>query len=376
MSKPLNVTINVTWRPRRFAVRWAECEKEVPLWDVWHTGELVKLPEFGPREEHPDFPILEDMADLPTQDRERWEQVARQWGGYGSSWQQRGPLWRTLVQENRSGQESVFDDGPPFPRLVRAWPGDSRAVRPLADDPGKPSLVEESWPPKNLKVYADIANLARKIPDEAAFRSGVIDLAHRYAMLNPKWGDTLFEWQKCSLGFHYLRETYRHLHGVSPKDKEFRDPESLVAQWNEAYCQSKIYRSAALVMGTPSLPAAHFVAVAASLAKYSAFPLRTLRRELADFLRQEHVEGDFGYAPRQVAKGIRSRESVGAYLRCGAMAWGFHELAELFAVDPVRQCQVCGKPMEKRRGARTCSVGCRQKHSRQKRAVDIGFPVG
>lgn len=361
------MTSSVTWRPQRFAVRWANSEEEVPPWDVWHTGELLDLPKDGPRQEYPDFPPLEDLEVLSVSERARWEEIAQNCGLYGARFRQRGPLRRSVVQENRVGREDVIPHGMPFPRLVRAWPGESRAVRPLADDPGEPVLTTTEWPPDDIQVHVAIARLAKLIPNELAFKAGVIDIVHRYSMLSPEWGDTLLDWQEISLGFHYLRHTYQYLH--SEKASDFESPRDLAQTWNDQYRESKIYKRASGVMGRPNLAAALFLSQAAGKAETSAFPLRAIRRALSDNLRERHVSGRFGYASRQVMVGRRVKWSVGAYLRCGVMAWGFHELAEMYAVDPVRQCEVCGSPMEKRRGARTCSDACRQQLARLERRM-------
>ena len=275
-----------------------------------------------------------------------------------------------------------------FPRLVRAWPGESRRVLPVPDVAQSPLGLKE-WPPRR-PLYKAILSLeetaklrfhdgtsieqfafeAKTNPDMARerlagsglhrFMADVLKIAESYSLLNYETGDTVWDWYNFYREIVYLSEARK---GLLAEAERLSDSLSIdAAAWSKK-TDSGAFEATTVKRSKKKWPI-YAPFSPNPIDKYHMTGTKTLgsiRKEFTDSCRVRGLRGSVRWSPSGVG------------LEVGGQQWALVELAETFNHGQVRFCVACGEPLEGRRQRQTCGATCRSRKQRGKTAVTTGI---
>lgn len=376
MSKVQSVTISVTWRPRRFPLRWAWTPDDVPAWDMSRgvrrvTGSVAPQVQYILGKH---LIVAHDLGVLRpsgltfvgddggyTADYEDFLDLPPEWQVKVLSEIQEAEAWAWspgVVDITDEPQTNIVGIDPfknlwKFPRLVRAWPGSSRRVLPVPDvDSPRVSSKPETWPPtkplyKSILSLEKTARLQYSPQGLKPFMDSILKIAENYSLLDTANGDSLKDWCDFYTEVVYLDEIRRQIFANADID----DKQIWLQRYNGVEFESNVIKRTerrcwpgAVTWLTQGNPARYWVMAGGSL--------QALRKDVAESCRSRGLRGDVKWAP------------WGVGLDVGAKQWSLVELSEAFGHNDIKRCVVCSNPVEGREHTLTCSSRCRQIKSR------------
>lgn len=383
MGKVRTVALSVAWRPQRFPLRWAWTPDDVPAWDMSRgvsttlnslaphvsstLGRQMKAAHSAGLKRSDGSPFIwkgveytadyEDYLDLPPE-RQRIvvkkieENGGRPWPTYMSQSNGRNP---TAIHE---GNNPLLNEVQ-FPRLVRAWPGESRRFKvvPAVNASEFPEPLKE-WPPTK-QVHKAVLSLKsyvkRHFEDKelGCLMGAVLGIAEKYSLLNPSTGDSLDDWLSFYTEVVYLDELRKEIFSRADVDDR--------RVWHAKINQHELETLVDKRTRERCWPCADGWKTQGYGSRYSVFGEMVSLKEIGEMVyrscRVRGLKGSVQWAP------------WGVDLDVGAQQWALVEIAESFVPGSVKLCVICGKPYEGRQGSKTCSSTCRSNKKRQRDAA-------